>query len=87
MADNITATFHYGGETITEEYRAKDYLDTVLAYGDEYSDELVKLVKAIKDFGHYVQPPLAHNNGWEIGVDYAEMDCENLDFTIEVTQF
>ncbi|MBQ3346557.1 MAG: CotH kinase family protein, partial [Synergistaceae bacterium] len=75
MAESITATFHYGSdETITEEYRAKDYLDAALG-GEGYSDELVNLVKAIKDFGHYVQPPLAHNNGWEIGVDYAEMDC------------
>lgn len=79
MADTISAAFHYGGETITQDYRAKDYLDKVIASADEFSAELVSLVKAIKDYGHYVQIPLARYNSWEIGVKHAEMDCANPD--------
>ncbi len=79
MADTITAAFHYGNdETITNEYSAKDYLDTVINDGT-YPEKLVNLVKAIKDFGHYVQKPLADNNNWTIGTDHQEMDYANDD--------
>ena len=79
MADTITAAFHYGNdETITNEYSAKDYLDTVLD-DSTYPEKLVNLVKAIKDFGHYVQKPLADNNNWTIGTDHQEMDYANDD--------
>ncbi len=82
MADTITATFHYGDdETITNEYSAKNYLDAVLSDGT-YSEKLVNLVKAIKDFGHYVQKPLADYNGWTIGGKHQAMDCGNTDVDI-----
>ena len=75
MADTITAVFHFGDELLSQDYCAKDYLDRVIASSDEFSAELVSLAKAIKDYGHYVQIPLADYNGWKIGLKHAEMDC------------
>ena len=78
MADDITAIFHYGdNETVTHNYKAKEYLDAALAR-DDFSEAEKNLMIAIKDYGHYVQPMLSKNNNWVIGVDYAEMDCETI---------
>ncbi|MBQ7168533.1 MAG: CotH kinase family protein [Synergistaceae bacterium] len=85
MADTITATFHYGNDTVTDECSAKDYLDTAIAKAAPESADLVALVKAIKDYGHYVQKPLADFNGWEYGVKHAVMDFAdgNIDSDID----
>lgn len=77
MAEKVTATFHYGtGQTLTvsQNYSASDYCNAALSQysGDEHKN-LIALVNAIKDYGHYVQIPLAAHNGWTIGTDYAEM--------------
>ena len=75
MAEKITATFHYGDGanlTVSQKCSANDYIEGVRARTD-LSTELKNLVNAIKDFGHYVQIPLAAHNNWNIGTDYAEM--------------
>ena len=78
MADTITAVFHYGdGETVSETYSAKEYVDYVLEHTNRYSANTVALVKAIADYGHYVQPFLADANGWAVGTDHAAMDNAN----------
>lgn len=78
MADEITAVLHYtqNGEegTVSQTYSAKKYVDHVLNNTDKYSANAVALVKAIADYGHYVQPFLATNNGWVVGTDHAAMD-------------
>lgn len=77
MAEPITATFHYGdGQTITQDYSASDYLDTVLGLSDVAGAER-ELMIAIKDYGHYAQPMLAEIRGWKIGSDYREMKGES----------
>ena len=38
----------------------------------------MELMKALQDYGHYVQPVLASYNHWVIGIDHAEMDCANI---------
>lgn len=78
MADTITATFHYGdGLTIGKTYAVKDYFtafDAALAENPNAFDAKIQnLVKSVADYGHYVQPFLAAQNGWTIGTDYAEM--------------
>jgi endonuclease I len=78
MADTITATFHYGdGLTIGKTYAVKDYFtafDAALAENpNAFGAKIQNLVKSVADYGHYVQPFLAAQNGWTIGTDYAEM--------------
>ena len=85
MADVITATLNYkdGNETKTTtlKCRAKDYLD----YGIEHETDTTtrELLKAIKDYGHYVQPSLAQENGWTVGKEHAEMDCATDETTFD----
>ena len=82
MADTITATFHYGdGLTISEEYSIAQYIASFDTYAethpDEFDAETIKLVHAVADYGHYVQPFLSDVRGWTIGSgddQYAEMD-------------
>ncbi len=79
MADTITATFHYGdGLTIEKTYAVKDYFiafDAALAKNPNAFDAKIQnLVKSVADYGHYMQPFLAQQNGWTIGTDHAEMD-------------
>ncbi len=78
MADTITATFHYGdGLTISKDYSVMDYLNTFEAALREnpnaFNAKTQKLIKALADYGHYVQPYLAEQNGWTLDEDYAEM--------------
>ena len=85
MADTITATFHYKeGEvdkTISQDYSIARYVaafDERLAADPEAFDaDMVKLVHALADYGHYAQPYLSARNGWAIGTDYAEMPGES----------
>ena len=44
------------------------------AVQDQFDAQTTALVHAMADYGHYVQPVLASNNNWTIGVDYKEMD-------------
>ena len=74
MADDIHATLSYGdNESITETYTAKRYLDSLIADTAQSAD-VTALGKAIKDYGCYVQPVLADENGWTIGKKHAAMD-------------
>ena len=86
MADTITATFHYGdGQTISDEYSVKQYISDFDAIMDKarndgkeppYDETTEKLVHALADYGHYLQPFLSEARGWTIGNgddQYAEM--------------
>ena len=75
MAEKITATFAYGdGLTVSNKCSASDYIDMVLSDTTlQEGDALLNIVNAIKDYGHYVQIPLADYHEWTIGTDYAEM--------------
>lgn len=78
MADKVTAELHCGdNQTFTHDYRVKDYTDKALAIFLAESEDLRALIMAIKDYGHYVQPPLAANNKWTLGVKHAVMDCSD----------
>lgn len=91
MADNITAMFCYSDGTrnlnlaAAQDYTVKEYLDTIITSADlqAASPNLVALAEAIKDFGHYVQIPLALYNGWKIGVNHAEIDCAHTSADID----
>ena len=77
MADVITATLNYKDnsetKTVTLKCRAKDYIDYGIA--NETDATTLALLKAIKDYGHYVQPFLdAANDDWTLGTDHAVMD-------------
>ena len=84
MADTITATFHYGdGQTVSEEYSIKQYIETFEDMESQFDETTVALVHALADYGHYVQAFLADYKGWELSQDgyyisedgnYAEMD-------------
>ena len=80
MADEIQAVYVYSGDyslASVQEFTVKDYLDTIVASTDlqAKSPNLVALANAIKDYGHYVQIPLADFNSWEYGVKHSSMDC------------
>ncbi len=89
MADTITATLHYGdNQTIEKTYSVKEYVvkwdDTtanhpeLLAHLDDQDIErYTRIIHALADYGHYVQPFLASINNFSIGNgedQYAEMD-------------
>ncbi len=84
MADEITAAFHYTdtlgtARTVEDTYSVLQYINYFDDYVEEnpnqtvYSQATIDLVRAIADYGHYVQPMLAAENNWTIGADYAEM--------------
>ena len=81
MADKIHAELHYKNtnaseQTITHDYTANQYLSYII--GDTtQADDTRELGRAIMDFGSYVQPVLAKENGWEISKDHAEMTPAN----------
>ena len=86
MAEPIIAIFHYkrlqpgeGGTEVKEEYvkniySVKDYIIAYEEVQDQYDAQTTALVRAMADYGHYVQPVLARNNNWTIGREYKEMD-------------
>ncbi len=83
MADTITATLNYtvDGEakTVVKTYAVKDYFDAFdanyAAHPELYSDEIVNLIKATADLGHYVQTHLDEvNTAWSVPTDHADMD-------------
>ena len=74
MADEITATFHYGnGKTISQTYSVAQYVKDFEAVRDRFDAATIKAVEAIADYGHFMQIPLSQANGWTIGTDHAEM--------------
>ena len=81
MADEIVAAFTYskGGEvkTITDNYSVKAYIEafeSALANNENAFDEkTVALVRALADYGHYIQPYLMDVRGWTF-TDHLEMD-------------
>ncbi len=89
MADTITAVFHYGdGQTVQTTYSVRDYLENFEGYAANYDDTTVALIRALGDYGHYVQLFLSDERGWTIGVDHAEMDCYYTgDFDLEALKY
>ncbi len=83
MADTVTAKLCYSDDTknmaAVQDYAATDYLDAIISSEEikAKSPDLVALAEAIKDYGHYVQIPLARYNSWDIGTDHAEIECVN----------
>ena len=74
MAEDITPTFHYAGNTLTgDAYAVKDYIDYVVANSGSFTAETVTLVKAIGDYGHYAQDYLGPKNSWVAGTDYVAL--------------
>ena len=55
-ADGTPLTFKSGSSTVTESrYSVQDYLTYVISHPDTCGDELVKLCKAMSDYGAYTQ--------------------------------
>ncbi len=74
MAEPVTCTFTYGdGETVGLVYSVKQYVQAALD-SDRLSEAEKACVRAVANYGHYMQLYLATSNGWVIGTDYAEMD-------------
>ena len=81
MAEPITAVFHYtqdGQEkTLEKTYAAEDYVpafDLAADYGEITDEKMITLVKAVADYGYYVQPFLSRERKWVLGTDYAKME-------------
>ena len=79
MADTITATFHYGdGQSISKTYSILEYFRTfdekIADNPNAFNAKTQKAVKAVADYGHYVQLYLASLKDWVLGTDYAEMN-------------
>ena len=76
MADEITATYSDNdGGYLTDIYSVKAYIDYIEEHQNDYDEKTVDLVRALADYGHYVQPFLKAQNGWTFNTDdgYAEM--------------
>ena len=73
MAETITAEFHYDDEVVVEFYALQDYLEEFDENKSDLDAELAAVVEAIADYGHYIQPMLAEEDGWKVGEKYAEM--------------
>ena len=74
MADEITATFHYGdGKTLSETYSVAQYVKDFEKQRENFDAATIKAVEAIADYGHFMQPLLSQFRGWTIGTDHAEM--------------
>ena len=74
MAQPITATFHYGeDQTVEQTYTIMQYIQEFEKRSDEFPAATQQVVKALANFGHYIQPFLSDVRGWKIGTDYAEM--------------
>ena len=60
IADTFTATLHYGtdGETSESVYSCQEYCEYI-KNTDGYGENVVALVKAMEDYGYYLQ-----NSGW-----------------------
>ena len=73
MAEPITCTFTYGeSETATKTYSVKDYV--LAALEQDLTNVEKACIRAIANYGHYMQPYLSASGKWTIGEDYEEMD-------------
>lgn len=76
MAEPITCTYHYsteeGEKTIDTVVKASGYIDQC-AKIFAYNPDVVALLKALGNYGHYVQPYLSEIRHWTIGTDFQEM--------------
>ncbi len=86
MADTITATYHYrDGETISKTYSVCQYIESFNEHKDLFDQTTQDLVKALADYGHYMQLYLQDVRDWTRGTgddQYAPMDlfyAENYD--------
>ena len=75
MAETVTPTYHYGdGETVTGAgFSVKNYIDYVVANSGSFDSAVVDLVKALGDYGHYIQIYLGTRNSWTAGTDYTTL--------------
>ena len=75
MAESITPVFRYGENSVATDgiYSAKKYIDYVVDNSGSFASEVVDLVKALGDYGHYIQIYLAARNGWVAGTDYTAL--------------
>ena len=73
MAEEITATLYFNGRTISKKDSVDAYLNRAKQHESELSDNVNNLMKAIRNYGHYVQPMLSISGNWTIGDKYAEM--------------
>ena len=91
IADNITAKLFLKNSTeasAEHSYSVVTYLDNIIK-DTSTPDKLMTLVKAIKDYGHYVQIPLKALYNWEFGEEegqHKEIECadDNISSDIEI---
>ena len=70
MADTISAVLHVGDKAYTaKDYSAQAYYDQIIADPATYGQYAFNLVKALKNYGHYVQLFLSNARDWTIGDD------------------
>jgi C1A family cysteine protease len=76
MADRITAVYSYEVDdvqkTISKDAIVRMYLEDLLAQTND--TETKDLVKALADYGHYVQLYLKGIRNWEFATDYKKME-------------
>lgn len=80
MADTITAVLHIGDRTYNaNDYSAQAYYDQLIADPGTYSEDVINFVKALKDYGHYIQPFLSANarTRWTVGIEHSEIAAFN----------
>lgn len=95
MADKITATYSKDEVTATDVYSAKDYIDFVKDHPGVYGEKTVDLVKAIGDYGYYMQQHLNDKRSWKlvteinandrnypISKQHIEMPCYNTNISL-----
>lgn len=73
MADEVTATYYgFGGVSFSQKISVQKYIDKIVGlYGENSTETVAVLVRAISDFGHYAQISLSEAHGWTIGTDHA----------------
>ena len=72
MAETVLPVFHFGnGDTVTgTPYSVKAYINYVVNHAGSFDSSVVTLVKALGDYGHYMQVYLGNKNSWTAGTDY-----------------
>lgn len=76
IADNITATLHYGeNNTITDTYSVLQYCDDIREREALYGSQAVALVNSIQDYGHYLQG--AAKFGWTDKRNHTAVDAKS----------
>ena len=73
MADDITAVFHYGDETVENTYSVAQYIDEFEKVKNLFDEKTVTLIESLADYGHYMQLFLSETKYWTIGKDHQAM--------------